>query len=133
MKVEVLTPGASYEPSTQLSEWLDGTWPAMWSGFDVVLPEEHYAEVRNSWETPTISEPHGHVSDRVLARRSGSRIHAREWPTGVWTTHVDRYDPGAGAYQAAAHVATETALGKVMLGVLTSSAIAYAVGLWGKR
>jgi len=130
-EVEILPPGSVYVPSRELNEWLDSTWPSMWAGFDVVLPAAHHTEVRTSWATPRISEPHGHVSDRTLSRRQ-SRVHAREWSTGTWTTHVDRYDPAAGAYQLTAHLATETALGKALAGVAFSSAIAYAVGSWSR-
>ncbi len=129
--VEILAPGGEYVPSSELAEWIDATWPALWAGFDVVIPTRFHPEIRASWADPVYSEPHGHVTDRVLSTRK-SRVHAREWATGTWTLHVDRWDPARGPFATATHLATETSLGKAVVGLVASASIAYAVGAYSR-
>ena len=129
MPVDILR--TEYSPSEGLTEYVDGVWPALWAGYDVVIPEIHHDEIRASWGRPALSEPHGQISDRVLSTR-GSRVHAREWSTGIWTLHADKWDPAQGPLAAGAHLVSETQVGRALAGIAFSGALAYAIGSYAR-
>ena len=133
MSVEILTTDATYTASEPLQTWLDSVYPALYAGFDVVLPDEHVAEVQGSWSAPAVAEPHGQIWDRTLRTRGTSRAHARQWSSGSTTVHLDKWDPSLGSAQTIAHLASETTVGRLVLGVLASAGIAYGVGAIARR
>lgn len=50
--------------------------------------------------------------DWIAPQPDGSRLHAHESADGTLILHRDQYDPGAGALDALAQLATETRLGR---------------------
>ena len=92
--------------------WLERASTALSLGQKVRVPAwlPHPTEV--GFHAPGFTENHGQERDFVAPQPDGSRLHAHEYANGTLVLHRDRFDPGAGAFEALAHVATETKLGR---------------------
>lgn len=92
--------------------WLEKARTALSSDQKVLVPAylPHPAVV--GFKALGFAEDHGQERDWVAPQPDGSRLHAHEYANGTLVLHRDRYDPGAGALEALAHVATETKLGR---------------------
>ena len=107
--------------SRGLQVQIDRAWDALESGADIVLPVELTPELK-SWKRPDFAEPQGQLDDRVLSVRS-SRLHARQWPSGIWTLHRDRWDPSRSPVHGALHLTTETIVGRLLFGAVISVSV----------
>ncbi len=117
--------------SVELREYIDAVWQPLEAGRDVVVPEELHAEIA-TWSQPGLAEPHGQTDDRVaVVRPDGSRLHARQWDSGIWTLHRDRWNPQASPIHAVAHLSTETLAGRILSAVLVSASVGYVARRWG--